>query len=142
MCNTCLFASFTVIFYVFIGATKFCYVTLKTPWEMTREQYERLPAKNNWMPEVKLGTSSILDDSNSPVTLVHFALCLVHSVKVYGQYGEVTKRYETACKVINYGLSTNKVVWFKSKCRWSAFAACTERYAARLDRNTFIWFSW
>jgi len=29
---------------------------------------------------------------------------------VYGHYGEVTKHYETACKVINYGLSTNKVV--------------------------------
>jgi hypothetical protein len=51
-----------------------------------------------------------LDDSNSPVTLVHFVLCVVHSVRVYGQYGEVTKRYKTACKVINYGLSTNKVV--------------------------------
>jgi hypothetical protein len=110
MCNTCLFASFTVIFYVFIGVTKFHYVTLKTPREMTRKEYERLPAKNNWIPDVKLGTSSILDDSNSPVTLVHFVLCVVQSVKVYGQYGEVTKHYKTACKVINYGLSTNKVV--------------------------------
>jgi len=117
MCNTCLFASFTVIFYVFIGVTKFRYVTLKTPWEMTREEYERLSAKNNWMPEVKLRTSSILDDSNSPVTLVHFVLCVVHSVKVYGHYGEVTKHYETACKVINYGLSTNKVVVSNQKVR-------------------------
>jgi hypothetical protein len=55
MCNTCLFASFTVIFYVFIGATKFRYVTLKTPREMTREEYERLPAKNNWMPRLYSG---------------------------------------------------------------------------------------
>ncbi len=83
---------------------------LKTPRQMTRKEYEKLPPKKKWMPKIKLGTSSILDDSNSPVMLVQFVLCVVHSVKVFGQYGEVTKHYETACMVINYGLSTNKVV--------------------------------
>ena len=66
--------------------------------------------KNNWMPVVKLSTCTILDNNYPPVILGHFVLCVVHALKVYGQYGEVTKRYETACKVINYGLSVNKVV--------------------------------
>ena len=101
---------FTFILYFFTGVAKFRYLTLKTPRKMTREEYDKLPPKNNWMPEVKLGTSSILDENNPPVMLGHFVLCVVNSLKVYGQYGEVTKRYDTACKVINYGLLVNKVV--------------------------------
>ncbi len=61
---------------------------------MTREEYEKLPPKNNGMPEVKLRTSSNLDESN-PLAML---------------YGKVTKHNETACKVINYGLLSNKVV--------------------------------
>jgi hypothetical protein len=34
----------------------------------------------------------------------------VHDVKAYGQYGQLTKRYETACKVMNYALFVNRVV--------------------------------
>ncbi len=53
--------------------------------------------KNNWMPVVKLSTCTILDDNYPPVILGHFVLSVVHALKVYGQYGEVTKQYETAC---------------------------------------------
>ncbi len=34
----------------------------------------------------------------------------MHDVKAYGQYGQLTKRYETACKVMNYALFVNRVV--------------------------------
>jgi hypothetical protein len=78
---------------------------------MTLTEYEKLPAKNNWTPEVKQGTSSILEgDSSPPVLLQHIAVAAVHSVKVCGQYGLVMKQYKTACKVINHGLTINRVV--------------------------------
>jgi hypothetical protein len=59
---------------------------------------------------VKRGAASILDGDNNPLVLLHhFVVASVHAVKVYGQYGAVL-RYETACKIINYGLVVNKVV--------------------------------
>jgi len=85
---------FHLYFFVIIGVAKFRHITLKTPRQMTREEYEKLPPKNNGMPEVKLRTSSNLDESN-PLAML---------------YGKVTKHNETACKVINYGLLSNKVV--------------------------------
>jgi hypothetical protein len=44
------------------------------------------------------------------VILSHFAVGMVYHVKAYGQYGQLTKRYETACKVLNYALFVNWVV--------------------------------
>jgi hypothetical protein len=62
------------------------------------------------MPELKQGTSSLLADGNPYILLSHFVLGMVHAVKVYGQYGEVSKHYDMAYQVINYGLSVNKFV--------------------------------
>lgn len=42
--------------------------------------------------------------------LYHFIVGVVHAVKAYGQYGQLTKWYETACKVVNFGLALNGVV--------------------------------
>ena len=78
---------------------------------MSPEEYGKLPPKNNWTPEVKRGTASILDgDCYPPILLQHFVVASVHAVKVYGQYGAVLKRYETACRIINHGVTVNKVV--------------------------------
>jgi hypothetical protein len=64
---------------------------LKTPKLMTPEEYGELPSKNNWTPEVKRDTASILDgDCNPPVLLQHFIVACVHAVKVYGQYMELS----------------------------------------------------
>lgn len=69
---------------------------------MTPEDYDLLPPKNNWTPEVKKNNSSILIGSDQPpVTLLHFVVGVVHALKVYGQYGQLTKRYDMGCKVIN-----------------------------------------
>lgn len=89
---------------------KYRYIPFKTLNEMTVDEYNTLPPRSNWMPEFKLGTSSILADGNPRILLSHFVLGIVHAVKVYGQYGEVSKRYDTACQVINYGLGVNKFV--------------------------------
>jgi hypothetical protein len=62
------------------------------------------------MPAFKLSPSSILADGNPRILLSHFVLGVVHAVKVYGQYGEVSKHYDMACQVINYGLGVNKFV--------------------------------
>jgi hypothetical protein len=60
---------------------------------------------------VKKGTASILVGDDDPaVLLYHFAVGVVHAVKAYGQYGQLTKRYETACKVVNHGLVHNWLV--------------------------------
>ena len=73
---------------------------------MNAADYDQLLPKNNWTPEVKKRTSSILVGCNDPpVPLVHFAVGVVHALKVYGQYGQLTKRYEMGCKVIIYGLT-------------------------------------
>ena len=78
---------------------------------MQAAEYNQLPPKNNWTPEVKKSTSSILvGNDEPPVPLAHFAVGVVHALKVYGQYGQLTKRYEMGCKVINYGLAINRVV--------------------------------
>ncbi len=72
---------------------------------MSAAEYEQLPPKNNWMPAVKNSTSSILVGNDEPlVPLACFAVGVVHALKVYGQYGQLTKCYEMGCKVINYGL--------------------------------------
>jgi hypothetical protein len=84
---------------------------MKTPKEMTAADYNKLPPKNNCTPEIKKGTASILvTESDPPVLLYHFAVGFVHAVKAYGQYGQLTKWYETACRVVNFGLALNWVV--------------------------------
>jgi len=84
---------------------------LKTAKEMTAAEYDQLPPKNNWTPEVKKGSASILiGNDDPPVLLHHFVVGAVHHVKAYGQYGQLTKHYETACKVVNFGLSLNRAV--------------------------------
>ena len=97
--------------YYFKGITKNSYVPFKRPKEMNAADYDQLLPKNNWTPEVKKRTSSILVGCDDPpVTLVHSAVGVVHSLKIYGQYGQLTKRYEMGCKVINYGLTLNRLV--------------------------------
>jgi hypothetical protein len=79
--------------------------------EMTAADYDKLPAKHNWVPEVKRSLASIVIGPNEPhVIISHLAVGVVHHVKAYGQYGQLTKRYETACKVVNYALFVNRVV--------------------------------
>jgi hypothetical protein len=83
----------------------------KTPMEMTAADYDKLPAKNSWTPEVKKSFTSILIGANKPpVILSHLAVGVVHHVKAYGQYGQLIKHYDTACKVINYALFINRIV--------------------------------
>jgi hypothetical protein len=95
----------------FKGIAKSRYVPFKRPKEMTPADYDLLPPKNNWTPEVKKNNSSILIGSDQPpVTLLHFVVGVVHALKAYGQYGQLTKRYDMGCKVINYGLSLTRVV--------------------------------
>ncbi len=78
---------------------------------MSAAEYDQLPPKNNWTPEVKKSTPSILvGNDEPPVPLAHFAVGVVHALKVYGEYGQLTKCYEMGCKVINYGLAINRVL--------------------------------
>ena len=78
---------------------------------MEEGNYKALPLKHNWSPEIKKGVTSILmNDGDPPVILVHFVVAVVDAVKVYGQYGQMTKQYETACKAIDYGLAFNRFV--------------------------------
>jgi hypothetical protein len=78
---------------------------------MTAADYDKLPPKNNWTTEIKKGMASILvTESDPPVLLYHFVIGVVHTVKAYGQYGQLMKRYETACRVVNFGLALNWVV--------------------------------
>ena len=51
-----------------------------------------------------------MSDGDPPVLLYHFAVGAVHAVKAYNQYGQFTKRYETARKVVNFGFAINRVV--------------------------------
>jgi len=77
---------------------------------MTAAEFQKVRPKNNWMPEVKKGCASILigyDDP--PVPIAHFAVRVVHALKVYGQYGQLTKQYEMGYKVINYTLTINRI---------------------------------
>ena len=75
-----------------LGVAKFCYEPMNSPKEMTVAEYDKLPPKNNWMPEIKKGMASILVmESDPPVLLYHFAVGFVHAVKAYGQYGQLTK---------------------------------------------------
>jgi len=84
---------------------------MNSPKEMTVAEYDKLPPKNNWMPEIKKGMASILVmESDPPVLLYHFVVGVVHAAKAYGQYGQLTKWYETACRVVNFGLALNWVV--------------------------------
>jgi hypothetical protein len=69
---------------------------------MSAAEYNQLSPKNNWTLEVKKVPLQF--------SLAHFAVGVVHALKVYGQYGQLTKRYEMGCKVINYGLAINRVV--------------------------------
>jgi hypothetical protein len=89
---------------------KYRYIPFKSLTQMTMDECNTLPPLSNWMPEFKLGTSSILAAGNPPILLSHFVLGMVHAVKVYGQYGEVSKHYDIACHAINYGLGVNKFV--------------------------------
>jgi len=78
---------------------------------MSPADFDKLPAKNNWTPEVKKSFASILFGVNDPpVLLTHFVIGVVFHVKPYGQYGQLTKRLDTACAVINYALCINRVL--------------------------------
>ena len=100
-----------IVFYYLVGVAKFCYDPLKPLKEMTAADFDKLPPKNNWTPDIKKGTASILvSECDPPVLLYHFVVGVVHAVKAYGQYGQLTKWYETACKVVNFGLALNRVV--------------------------------
>jgi hypothetical protein len=84
---------------------------MKRPKQRTAAEYDKLPPKNNWTPEVKKGTASIIvSEDDPPLLLHHFVVGVVDAVKAYGQYGQLIKQYEMACKVINYGLVDNRVV--------------------------------
>ena len=76
---------------------------------MSTADVDKLPAKNNWMPEVKQSFSSILFSANNPpVHLTHFAIEVVFHMKPYGHYGQSTKHLDTASAIINYALSVNR----------------------------------
>jgi hypothetical protein len=91
-----------LFFLSFLGVAKFWYEEFKYPLEMSPADFDKLPAKNNWMPEVKKSFASILFGVNDPpVTLTHFVIGVVFHVKPYGQYGQLTNRLDTACAVIN-----------------------------------------
>ncbi len=63
-----------------------------TPKEIEVADFKNLPSKHNWTLEVKKGHSSIfIDERDPPVMIAHFAVAAVHAVKVYGQYGKLTK---------------------------------------------------
>ncbi len=51
-----------------------------------------------------------MNDGDPPVILVHFVVEVVNAVQAYGQYGQVMKSYEIACKAIDYGLMLNRFV--------------------------------
>lgn len=98
------------------GISKTRYMPFKRPSEMSAADYDRLPPKHNWSPDVKKGTASILVGKEDPfVTLAHLVVGVVHAVKVYGEYGKLMKRYEMACKVVNYAIVVNRVVVSHSK---------------------------
>ncbi len=116
----------TILFYFFkpnylfvlpyAGTSKSRFVPFKRPSEMSTSDFEKLPPKHNWSPDVKKGTASIfIDKDDPPVPLVHLAVGIVHAVRVYGEYGKMIKRYEMACKVINYAVTLNRVVVSHSK---------------------------
>jgi hypothetical protein len=49
------------------------------------------------------GLATILgSDGSPPVLLYHFAVDAVYAVKAYDQHGQLTNRYETASKVVNF----------------------------------------
>jgi len=65
---------------------------------------------------IKKCRSSIFVVDHDPLDILsHFAVAVVHTVKVYGQYGKLTERYKTACIVINHALKVNKFVVPHSK---------------------------
>ena len=116
----------TILFYFFkpnylfvlpyAGTSKSRFVPFKRPSEMSTSDFEKLPPKHNWSPDVKKGTASIfIDKDDPPLLVVHLAVGIVHAVKVYGEYGKMIKRYKMACKVINYALTLNRVVVSHSK---------------------------
>jgi hypothetical protein len=54
------------------------------PKQMTATKYDQLPPKNNWTPEVKKGTMSILvGDNDPPVLMHHFVVSTGNAVKAY-----------------------------------------------------------
>jgi hypothetical protein len=83
---------------------------------MELSKCKNLPAKHNWTPMIKKCRSSIFVVDHDPLDILsHFAVAVVHTVKVYGQYGKLTERYKTACIVINHALKVNKFVVPHSK---------------------------
>jgi hypothetical protein len=112
------FFLYLVIFFLlpFAGTSKSRFVPLKRPSEMSTSDFEKLPPEHNWSPDVKKGTASIFIDKDDPsVPLVHLAVGIVHAVREYGEYGKMIKRYEMACKVVNYSVTLNRVVVSSSK---------------------------
>jgi hypothetical protein len=100
-----------LVLLLFLGVTKFWYEELKYPLDRSTADFDKRPARNNWMPEVKKSFATILfrvDDP--PVLLTHFVIGVVFRVKPYGQYGQFTKRLDTAYAVINYALLVNRVL--------------------------------
>jgi hypothetical protein len=117
--KTCCILILLIVFYYMIGVAKFCYDPLKPLKEMPAADFDKLPSKKNWPPEIKKGMASILvSEGGPPVLLYHFVIRLVHVVKAYGQYGQLTKQYMTACKEINFGLALNRVVVPHRKLCW------------------------
>jgi hypothetical protein len=79
-------------YFYWTGVAKVHYEAMKTLKHMTASEYDKLPPKNNWTPEVKKGTASIIiSEDDPPVLLHHFVVGVVHAVKAYGQYGQLTK---------------------------------------------------
>jgi hypothetical protein len=97
-----------LVLLLFLGVTKFWYEKLKHPLERSTADFDKRPAKNNWMPEVKKSFATILFGVNDPpVLLTHFVIGVVFCVKPYGQF---TKRPDTAYAVMNYALLVNRVL--------------------------------
>jgi hypothetical protein len=54
------FSYLLIYLYYLISIAKFHYEALKTPKEMTAAEYNKLPQKNNWTPEIakRIGNNS------------------------------------------------------------------------------------
>ena len=74
-----------------LGSKQF--VDFKTPSEMSVEEYQSLPAKNNWNSNIKFSLFSVNKvDMEAPVHLCHLPLHLAYKLKIFGDdaYGKVS----------------------------------------------------
>jgi hypothetical protein len=67
----------------------------------------------------------------TPRAIISLCFGAVHAVKAYGQYGHLTKWYETACKVVNFGISINRVV-VPHKILVGSMSGCSPRRCYRI----------